>query len=144
MEKFCPIVTETVDTKIIKMNAAFVLIVLILSLVIQTPSLVYIVALDFTIRVFFGIKNSPVCKIIRVSLNVMNVKQHRVNAGPKKLASKFGLVFSFLIIMFYTLNYPIIAMSVTVIFIVLTSLEVFFSYCLVCAIYPYLNRIGIK
>jgi len=144
MEKYCPIVTETVDTKLIKMNATFVLLVLILSLVLQIPSLVYIVALDFAIRVFFGIKNSPVCKIIRASLKVMDVKQHRVNAGPKKLASKFGLVFSVLIILFQILGYPMLAMSITALFIVLTSLEVFFSYCLVCAIYPYLNRIGIK
>ena len=144
MEKYCPIITETVDIKLIKMNASFVLLVLILSIILQIPNLVFIVAIDFAIRVFFGIKNSPVCKAIIISQKIMNIKQHRVNAGPKKLAAKFGLVFSTLIISFQILGYPIIATSITVLFIILTSLEVFFSYCLVCAIYPYLNRIGIK
>jgi len=144
MEKYCPIIRETVDIKLIKMNAALVLLILMLSIILQIPNLVFIVAIDFAIRVFFGIKNSPVCKIIRVSLKVMDVKQHRVNAGPKKLASKFGLVFSVLIILFQIFGYPMLAISITALFIVLTSLEVFFSYCLVCAIYPYLNRIGIK
>jgi len=144
MEKYCPIITETVDTKLIKMNALFVLVFLVLSLILQMPELIYIVSIDFMIRVFFGVKNSPVCKVIKSSLKIMNVKQYKVNAGPKKLASKFGLVFSLLILLFQLLNYPLIAISITVLFIILTSLEVFFSYCLVCTIYPYLNKIGVK
>ena len=144
MEKYCPIITETVDTKLIKANAAFVLITLILSAVTPWTWLVYIVASDFAIRVFFGVKRSPVCMIIRNSMNIMNIKQHKVNAGPKKLASKFGFVFSLMIIAFQLLNLPIVALIITSIFIILTSLEVFFSYCLVCSIYPYLNKIGIK
>ena len=144
MEKYCPIITETVDTKLIKVNASFVLIILIISIATPWTWLIYIVAADFAIRVFFGVKRSPVCMIIRNSMNVMNIKQHKVNAGPKKLASKFGLAFSIIIITFQILNLPLIATAFTAIFITLTSLEVFFSYCLVCAIYPYLNKVGIK
>ncbi len=144
MEKYCPIITETVDTKLIKANAAFVLITLILSAVTPWTWLIYVVASDFAIRVFFGVKRSPVCIIIRNSMNIMNIKQHKVNAGPKKLASKFGFVFSLMIIAFQLLNLPMAALAITSMFIILTSLEVFFSYCLVCSIYPYLNKIGIK
>ena len=144
MEKYCPIISETVDTKLIKVNASFVLIVLILSIATPLSWLIYVVATDFAIRVFFGVKRSPVCIIIRSSMNVMNIKQHKVNAGPKKLASKFGLAFSIIIIAFQLLEFQMAAIAFTAIFITLTSLEVFFSYCLVCAIYPYLNKIGIK
>jgi len=144
MEKYCPIVTETVDTKLIKANALFVLIILSASLLLQIPSLIFIVAVDFSIRVFFGVKNSPVCRIISRSLKIMNIKQYKVNAGPKKLAAKFGLAFSFIIIFFQLMDFPNVAIIITMVFIVLTALEVFFSYCLVCTIYPYLNKIGIK
>ncbi|MCK5847244.1 MAG: DUF4395 domain-containing protein [Bacteroidales bacterium] len=144
MEKYCPIISETVDTKLIKVNASFVLTILVLSVATPWNWLIYIVTADFAIRVFLGIKNSPVCMVIRKSMKVMDIKQHKVNAGPKKLASKFGLVFSLMIIGFQLLNFPIVATSITAIFIILTALEVFFSYCLVCTIYPYLNRIGIK
>ncbi len=144
MEKYCPITTDMVDVKLIKANATFVLVMLVLSLALQIPFLVYIVSLDFAIRVFFGIKNSPVCRILIKSMSIMNVKQHKVNAGPKKLAAKFGLVFSLLILIFNLFELPMAAMAVTCLFILLTGLEVFFSYCLVCSLYPYLNRIGIK
>ncbi len=142
MEKYCPIISETVDIHLIKANASFVLAALVLSLFFNW--LILVIAIDFAIRVFLGVKNSPLCMIIRKSLNAMNVKQHKVNAGPKKLASKFGFVFSLIIIALNILNLPIAVISVTSIFIVLTSLEVFFSFCLVCEIYPYLNKIGIK
>lgn len=142
MEKYCPIISETVDTHLIKANAAFVLGTLILSLFYKW--LIVLVALDFTIRVFFGMKNSPLCMVIRKSLNAMNIKQHKVNAGPKKLASKFGFAFSLIIISLNLLNLPIAVISVTSIFIILTGLEVFFSFCVVCTIYPYLNKIGLS
>jgi len=144
MEKYCPIITETVDTKLIKTNALFVLVTLILSIATPWNWLIYIVTIDFSIRVFLGVKNSPVCMVIRKSMHIMNIKQHRVNAGPKKLASKFGLAFSVIIISLDLMQFPIFALVFTLIFIILTSLEVFFSYCLVCSIYPYLNKIGIK
>jgi hypothetical protein len=106
--------------------------------------LIYIVAIDFAIRVFFGVKYSPVCKLIRKSLDVINVGQHKVNAGPKKIAAKFGLMFSVLIIGFELLAWNNMSNGLTVFFIVATSLEAFFSFCLVCKIYPYFNKIGIK
>ena len=144
MEKFCPIVTERVDTTLIKTNALFVMTVLILSAISPLNWLIFVVAIDFFIRVFFGVKNSPVCMAISKSMKIMNVKQHYINAGPKKLAAKFGLTFSVLIIALQLLGFNIAALVFTLIFILLTSLEVFFNYCLVCSIYPYLNKIGIK
>jgi len=144
MEKFCPIVTERIDTKLIKTNALFVLTTLMLSVLSPLNWLIFVVAADFFIRVFFGVKNSPVCMIITKSMKIMNVKQHYINAGPKKLAAKFGLLFSIIIIVFQFLGFDVAALIFTLVFILLTSLEVFFNYCLVCSIYPYLNKIGIK
>ena len=144
MEKYCPIISERIDARLIKTNASFVLTLLILSIVTPLNWLRYVVEVDFTIRVFFGVKNSPVCRIIISSLKVFNVKQHLVNAGPKKLAAKFGLAFSFLIIGLEFLGFHGSAVILTLIFILLTSLEVFYGFCLVCIIYPYINKIGIK
>ena len=144
MEKYCPIISERIDTRLIKTNASFVLILLTLSIVTPMNWLIFVVGTDFAIRVFFGVKNSPVCKIIISSLKVFNVKQHLVNAGPKKLAAKFGLAFSFLIIGLEYMGFHGSAVIFTLIFILLTSLEVFYGFCLVCKIYPYMNKIGIK
>ena len=144
MVEYCPIVNERVDTKLIRINAFFVLSALLFFFFTPLKWLIYIVAIDFVIRVFFGVKHSPVCKIIRKSLDIISVEQHKVNAGPKKVAAKFGLAFSILIIISELLGWQILSSGITIFFILATALEVFFSFCLVCKIYPYLNKVGIK
>ena len=144
MEKYCPIVSETVDSKLIRINALFVLITLVFYFLSPFKWIIFIVFFDFLIRVLFGIKYSPVCKTIRYSLDVVKIEPYKVNAGPKKIASKFGLFFSILIISFQFLDFELANEIVTVFFIIATSLEAFLDFCMVCKIYPYLNRIGIR
>ena len=144
MEKYCPIISETVDSKLIRINAFFILITLVIYFLSPFKWTIYIVAADFLIRVLFGIKYSPVCKTIRYSLDIAKVEPYKVNAGPKKIASRFGLTFSLMIIIFQLTNLETAGEIVTVIFIIATGLEAFVNFCLVCKIYPYLNKIGIK
>jgi len=144
MEKYCPIISETVDSKLIRINAFFILLTLVIYFLSPYKWTIYIVAIDFLIRVLFGMRNSPVCKTIRYSLDIAKIEPNNVNAGPKKIASRFGLTFSLLIIAFQLLNFEIANEVVSVIFIVATGLEAFINFCLVCKIYPYLNKIGIK
>lgn len=144
MEKYCPIISETVDSKLIRINAFFILVTLVFYFLSPFKWAIYIVAVDFLIRVIFGMKYSPVCKIIRYSLDIVKIEPYKVNAGPKKIASRFGLTFSLIIILFQLLKVQLAVDIVTVIFIVATGLEAFINFCLVCKIYPYLNKIGIK
>lgn len=144
MEKYCPIISETVDSKLIRVNAFFILVTLIFYFLSPFSWAIYIVAIDFLIRVIFGMKYSPVCKTIRYALDIAKIEPYKVNAGPKRIASRFGLTFSMLIIIFQILNFELATEIVTVVFIVATGLEAFLNFCLVCKIYPYLNIIGIK
>ncbi len=144
MEKYCPIVSETVDSKLIRVNAFLILVTLVFFFLSPYKWTIYIVAIDFLIRVLFGMRNSPVCKAIQYSFNIVKIEPYKVNAGPKKIASRFGLTFSLLIIAFQILNLQIASEIVTIIFIIATGLEAFVNFCLVCKIYPYLNKIGIK
>ncbi len=144
MEKYCPIISETVDSKLIRINAFFILVTLMFYFLSPYKWTIYIVAIDFLIRVIFGMKYSPVCKVIQHSLNIAKVEPYRVNAGPKKIASRFGLTFSLLIISFQLFNMEIANEIVTVVFIIATGLEAFVNFCMVCKIYPYLNKLGIR
>jgi len=144
MEKYCPIVSETVDSKLIRINAFFILVTLVIFFLSPYKWTIYIVAIDFLIRVLFGMKYSPVCKVIQHSLDIAKIEPYKVNAGPKKIASRFGLTFSLLIIIFQLLKFDIASEIVTIIFIIATGLEAFVNFCLVCKIYPYLNKIGIR
>jgi len=144
MEKYCPIVSETVDSKLIRINAFLILVTLMFFFLSPYKWPIYVVAVDFLIRVLFGMRNSPVCKAIQYSMDIAKIEPYKVNAGPKKIASRFGLTFSLLIIIFQLLNIEIAGDVVTVIFIIATGLEAFVDFCLVCKIYPYLNKIGIR
>lgn len=144
MEKYCPIVSETVDSKLIRINAFLILVTLVFFFLSPYKWTIYVVAVDFLIRVLFGMRNSPVCKVIQYSMDIAKIEPYKVNAGPKKIASRFGLTFSLLIIIFQLFNIEIASEVVTVIFIIATGLEAFVDFCLVCKIYPYLNKIGIR
>ena len=143
MVEYCPIVKEKVDEKLIRINAMFIFSLLVLYNFMHIDWLIFVIVADFAIRVFWGVRNSPVCKMIKHGLNIVGTKQYLVNAGPKKLASKVGFLFSVLIILFQFLEYDIAKYIVSFVFLIATFLEVFFKFCLVCRIYPYLNKLGL-
>jgi hypothetical protein len=143
MEKCCPINTELVDSKLIRLNAAVIFFILVLFIFTKKDLLIYYVLADFLIRVIFGFRFSPVCIAIRYSLNLMKVEPNKINAGPKKLAAKFGLVFSLLTTVFFIADYKISCLIIVTLFAIATGLEAFFDFCMVCKIYPYLKKLGL-
>ena len=140
MVEYCPITQERVDEKVIRINAFFVFSLIVAYAISGFNLLMYIVLVDFAIRVFLGVKNSPVCKTIKYGLHISGANQDLINAGPKKLASKVGLIFSVLIVLFQTFDMEIAKNIVLYMFIAATFLEVFFKFCLVCKMYPYLDK----
>ncbi len=143
MVKYCPIINERIDERLVRINSALVFSSLALFAITGINLILYFVLFDFTIRVVGGIKYSPICKLIRFSLNLGGFKPNLINAAPKKMAAKFGLLFSILIIVFNLLGYNIAMYIVLSIFITASFLEAIFNFCMICKIYPYMNKIGI-
>ncbi len=134
----CPISTERVNSTLTKVYSIFTFSVISLFLFTPFKEIIFISAADFVIRIFFGIKYSPVCTMIKFGLKMSNAPVHMVNAGPKKFAAKVGLLFTVLISVGVIFNIQSLSLISGSIAFVAIGAEVFFDYCLACAIYTYL------
>ena len=144
MEKSCPIVYQRVDENITRLNAFIVFTGLVLFVFFPIKWIIIPITTDFIIRVFFGVKNSPICHGLKWGLNKMQEEPHLVNAGPKQFAAKIGLALtstlSLLYIFDFTLTYEIIG----VISFIAVGAEAFFGYCIACKVYNLLQKAGVK
>ncbi len=128
----CPISYEQVDKHLIKAYSSIVLIALLTCLFFDFHTLFYFITLDFAIRVFAGIKYSPLCNLLTRFFKVTALQPVLVNAGSKKIAAKVGLIFSIIISLSYFMGWIITAKIFILMFIIAIALDLFFDYCLAC------------
>jgi len=140
VNKSCPVVNKSVDKHIIRVNAVIVFTFLLAFIFTSNAIFILVVLGDFIIRVFFGLKYSPICFFIKKGLRMSGVKPHLINAGPKIFAARIGLIFSALTFLTYFSGFTFLSTTIAVVFIIAVGLEAFFNYCLACEIYPYYNK----
>ncbi len=128
----CPISYKQVDKHLIKAYSSIVLVSLLFCLFFDYHFAFYIITLDFVIRVFAGIKYSPLCNILTRSFRVVDLQPVLVNAGAKKTAAIVGLLFSVIISISYLMSWIFAAKLFIIIFIIAITLDLFFDYCLAC------------
>ncbi len=134
----CPISTDRVNSKLTKIYSIFTFSIISIFLFTPFKEVIFISVLDFMIRIFLGVKYSPICTIIKFGLKTGNVPVHLVNAGPKKFAAKVGLLFTVIISIGVILNITTLSLIAGGIAFIAIGAEVFFDYCLACNIYSYL------
>ena len=128
----CPISYSQVDKHLIKAYSSIVLIVLAVSLFLNNHIGLYLITIDFIIRVFIGIKYSPLCSFLTLGMRVSHLKPKLINAGSKKIAAIVGLFFSVLITLASVFSLPTMAVCLTLIFMFAIMLDLVFDYCLAC------------
>ncbi len=141
ISKSCPIEYKTVDKNIIRINAMLIFSFLLLFIITFNSMFLIMIGMDFIIRVFFGLKYSPFCFIVKRILRISGVKPHKINAGPKTFAAKIGLIFTVMTSLFYFMGYMNIALTISLIFLIATGMDAFFNYCVACQLYPYYKKI---
>jgi len=130
--KACPISYSQVDKNLIKAYSSIVLFTLLYTVVTGNHLPMYIITIDFLIRVFIGIKYSPLCNILTSVMKITPLKPLLVNAGTKKIAAQVGLVFCMFICGFHFAGWHLAAHIFTIMFIIAIALDLIFDYCLAC------------
>ncbi len=140
ISKSCPIEYKTVDKNIVRVNAMIIFSFLLLFVVTFNPAILIMIGIDFVIRVFPGLKYSPICFVIKKVLRLSGIKPHRINAGPKRFAAKIGLGFTVITGVGYALGLHTTVLIISLIFMIAVGMEAFFNYCLACELYPYFKK----
>jgi len=128
----CPISYDQVNKNLIKAYSSIVLIILMYTFFTGHHWLMYIITLDFLIRVFAGIKYSPLCNFLTATLKITPLKPVLVNAGSKKIAAKVGLIFAVGVCLFHFLGFELVSKIFLFMFGFAIALDLFFDYCLAC------------
>jgi hypothetical protein len=136
----CPVDLKTVDKNLVRSNAFFVFAIIMIYILTKSPVYILIILTDFAIRIFPGVKYSPVSQIIKYFLKKANIKAQLIDAWPKVFAAKIGLILALFITFLHFTNFQIPALIFAFIFLIASGLEAFFDFCLACAIYPYYKK----
>ena len=131
----CPISQDLVNAKLTRVYSFLTLLTIIIYAYTPYKEVIYISTLDFFIRIFLGVKYSPICYIIRYVLNVGNFSVNMVNAGPKKFAAKIGLFVTFSLSISYLFDFTSTSIIIAHISILAVGAEAIFGYCIACKIY---------
>ena len=128
----CPISYEQVNKNLIKAYSSIVLIILAYTILTGHYWAMYLIGLDFLIRVFAGIKYSPLCNLLTGMMKITPLKPVLVNAATKKIAAQVGLIFAIGVCTFHLLGYTILSNIFIYMFMFAISLDLVFNYCLAC------------
>jgi hypothetical protein len=137
----CPISYTTVDKHLIKLYSSIVLTVLIYTFITQHYLPMYLISIDFAIRVLIGIKYSPLCNLLTTSLKITPLKPLLVNAKTKKIAAQVGLLFCVLICIFHWLEFSLTSQIFIIMFMIAIFLDLFFDYCLACKMQSIVDKL---
>ena len=140
MNYSCPMSFKQVDSNVSRLTSLLVASLVIAYLLYNDVYILYIVAIDFFMRLFVT-KESSVLKMIAVGVKeFFSFNDKFVDSGAKRLAGYFGLIFVFmLIIAHYYASYSI-TLAIAAIFLSCSLLDVFLNFCLGCKIYHIIKK----
>lgn len=133
-----------VNEHVVRLVAAQVLILTLAVVLTSWEWLAFLLAVDFALRAFTRIP-SPLALIARSLANTFKLAPKPIFAAPKRFAAGLGLLFSLLIGIFLSINWPITALVTAIILAFCALLEAAFNICIGCYIYnwvivPIFNR----
>lgn len=138
---FCPVSDKVINERVARINAAFTVLLLLISALIHNIFPVVFLAIDFLIRA----SDYPRYSLTGISSNAivsyLGLTENRINAGPKIFAARIGFVISSLIIISYYLNSFLPVLILGGVLTVFSFLEASFGLCVACEIYPFVYRL---
>ncbi len=135
MSQSCPLAFRQIDGTITRLNALSVFLLLTVFVLLPNPFVLSLLALDILVRLFGNKVYSPVFQVSRALKKLLSLKSEMVDAGAKRLASYFSLLFVLLILSAYIADITVLMYAMTAVFLFCLALELLFAYCIACKIY---------
>ena len=153
MKYTCSISKNTVDENVVRLVGFFSLILVIFGFLFSKWIFLFL-SFEFLMKIFPKTLKFSILRQIAIFImhKILKIKPKPIGAAPKRFAAGIGFLFS--IIIFTTIQgeifcsydckssdyfFSIVTKILTSIFVIAISLETFFSYCLGCKIYSWLQ-----
>lgn len=133
-----------VDDVTVRLVAAVVLVVAVLTLATRQWWLLGVLALDFGLRAGLGPRWSPVARLVQAWIRPRVPVAPRPTPGPpKRFAATIGLVLTAAGAVVWAVGLPGWAAAVTVVMVVFPLLESAFGLCVGCMVFSGLMSLGV-
>jgi hypothetical protein len=140
MADACPINSETVNNRVVRIVAGLVVAIAVAFLITLQWWLFFLLAGDFLLRALGYRKYSPLAALGRLVAGALRLEAQPVNAAPKQFAAKIGVGFALVGGTLALLDLGLAARVVAAGLLGAASLEAFLGYCVGCKIYSLIPR----
>ena len=136
---FCPVSSQKVDEKVVRLLATTTLLLAVLGLWLHSWLLWLALAVDFAIRATaWNGGKSPLRWFCKTAAQFLDFQPLYIDVAPKRFAAGIGVVFSVGTALSFGLEAYTAAYAIGSILIVCAFLEAAWSYCVGCVVYTYL------
>jgi len=137
----CSCGPNQVNARVARANAFFTFAMGLMFIFSPLKWIIYVLLIDFALKVFFGPKASPFTQFNIRLLKWLKIKPKHIFAPPKKFALKVGLIFSAAVLVLYLLDLTMAANIVAGVLTLFAALELFFEFCMGCWVYYLFNTV---
>lgn len=141
MSKVCPIIFRQVDSTVSKISATFVSTGVITYLITMQKLILIFLILDFMVRLSKYKRFSPIFRISSSIKLFFNLPTHLEDAGAKRLAAIFGMIFMAGMLLSDLLGWAYSIWIIAFIFLLCVALDIFLDYCIACVFYSLFKSI---
>jgi hypothetical protein len=138
---FCPVSFKKVNTAVVRTHAVINVLVLLAFLYTQNFYIALFLFSDFLVRVINFPRLSLVGLLAKQTVNVLRLKGHQEDAGPKLFAARIGLLFSLVIVLSLLVSATPFAIATAGVLAFFSFLEGAFGICVACIIYPWVYKL---
>lgn len=141
MSYSCPLNFEQVDASASRLASLIVALLVMVYLITLNIFILYILILDFSVKLFINKKYSLVGFISLKIRKLLNMEEKFTDGGAKRLAGIFGLFFVTMLLLTHFFTPIYVTYIVAAVFLSCSLLDVFINYCLGCQIYYIIKKL---
>jgi len=141
MEVSCPVSADRVNENVIRIIAAFVVLIATYSVLYLNFYAVVFLTVDFATRAFSSGKFSLLKFIALKIANGFYIVNKPTDLAPKKFAATLGFVFCSVICLCYLFKFFYAVIVLTIVLIAFAILESVFAICVGCYVYSFSHSI---
>ncbi len=141
MAQACPLLFRQIDGTVVRINAVSVTLLVLLFVATSQSFWLYLLGGDFIVRLYGSKSYSPVNRLSLWVQKVLRLQPRMTDAGAKRLAAQFGLLFTLLLIAGHHLGLSAFVAALVSVFLLCLGLELLFNYCVGCKIYFIIKKL---
>ncbi len=140
MSLSCPLLFRQVDAIVSKISTMIVIVFLGIYFLTHWVPVLFFIIIDLAIRLSGHKEHSPIYISAQCIQGILNLPSKMEDAGGKRLAAFFGLIFILGILITHFLGLTAVQIGIAIVFLVCALPDILFNYCIACKIYTCTKR----